>query len=347
MGKQFQDGQITRRQFLRHGMGAGLVGVSLGHTHHPSLASEAHSTDSNAFAYDVSHLAKIDRKLIQYQERRRYPCPHEDARRIAVGPDARLYLLAGEYVTITDLNGSTLGEIVLSGPARCLAPSPTGELYVGLRDHVEVFDAKGQHHAAWAPLGRRAWLTGIALSKDSAFLADAGNRVLLRCDRVDGKVVGRIGEKNKEHNAPGFIVPSPFFDVELHSDGLLRVTNPGRHRVEAYTLDGDFEFAWGKASAAIDGFCGCCNPIAIALLPDGRVVTAEKGLPRVKVYAADGTFESVVAGPESFPENARSGAGDSPSDGVRAGLDVAADAQGQVYVLDQVAGVIHVFQRRN
>src|SRR5262249_4676088 len=135
----------------------------------------------------------------------------------------------------------------------------------------------------WASPGGRAWLTGLTTSAKDVFVADAGNRVIWRCDH-SGKVLARIGEKNKERNIPGFIVPSPYFDLEMHPDGLLRVANPGRHRVEAYTVDGDLELAWGVASTAIDGFCGCCNPINIALLPDGRIVTCEKGLPRVKVY---------------------------------------------------------------
>jgi hypothetical protein len=56
-------------------------------------------------------------------------------------------------------------------------------------------------------------------------------------------------------------VPSACLDVEIAPDGLLRVNNPGRHRVETYTFDGDLELFWGRPSAAIDGFCGCCNPV--------------------------------------------------------------------------------------
>ena len=89
-------------------------------------------------------------------------------------------------------------------------------------------------------------------------------------------------------------------------DGLLRVNNPGRHSVEVYSAKGDLESSWGKATATLStAFCGCCNPVGVALLADGRCVTCEKGLPRVKVYSAQGVFESVVAGPESFPENAQ------------------------------------------
>ena len=108
----------------------------------------------------------------------------------------------------------------------------------------------------------------------------------------------------------------------------------------------DFELAWGKASAAIDGFCGCCNPIGIALTSDDRYVTCEKGLPRVKVYAEHGEFECVVAGPETFPENARVGAGNPVGDDAKAGLDIALDDKDRVYVLDQVAGNVHVLEHQ-
>ena len=181
------------------------------------------------------------------------------------------------------------------------------------------------------------------MSENDVFAADAGNRIIWRCDR-SGKIAGRIGEKNKERNVPGFIVPSPYLDVELHRDGLLRVNNPGRHEVEAYTINGDLELAWGKPTAAIDGFCGCCNPIGLALLPDGHIVTCEKGLPRVKVYTTDGIFESVVAGAESFMENAKACEGGECTNG---GLDAAVDSRGRVYILDIVTEDIRVMAKKD
>ena len=172
--------------------------------------------------------------------------------------------------------------------------------------------------------------------------SDAGQRVLLRLDR-SGKLVRRIGEKDPGRNIPGFIVPSPFFAVALAKDGLLRVTNPGRHRVEVYTVDGDFEQAWGNSGAAIENFCGCCNPIHLAMLSDNRVLTLEKGIPRVKVHGADGAFESVVAGAETFAENAKVCG---PNDCTVGGLAGAVDADGRSYVLDFVAGDIRVMESK-
>jgi hypothetical protein len=116
--------------------------------------------------------------------------------------------------------------------------------------------------------------------------------------------------------------------------------------VEAYTVDGDLELVWGKATAGIEGFCGCCNPINLALLRDGRTITCEKGLPRVKVYRVDGTFESVVAGAEAFPENAKATMGQRGWDCRHGGLDAAADSKGRVFILDYVAADVRVMHPR-
>ncbi|NOS68561.1 MAG: hypothetical protein HOP33_01345, partial [Verrucomicrobia bacterium] len=236
-------------------------------------------------------------------------------------------------------------EIALPEPARAIAPVGDDSIYVAVRDHIEVFDAKGQRKATWESPAKKTWLTALAVTANDVFAADSGNRVILRYDR-SGKLTGRIGEKNKERNIPGFIVPSPYLDVEIAGDGLLRVNNPGRHRVEIYTTEGEFELAWGNASMGITGFCGCCNPINLALLPDGRFITAEKGLPRVKIYSEKGEFESVVAGSESFPENAKACASKGLGDCTQGGLDVVADAQGRIFILDFVTGEVRVMQRK-
>ncbi len=296
----------------------------------------------NPFAYDVERFRKTDPKLIQYKQVGRFACPHPEPRRIALGPEERLYVAARKGVDVLDHAGARLDDISLPEPARCVAVGPDGIIYIGLRDHIEVFDRKGQRLATWESPGKRTWLTGLAVGENDVFAADAGNRVVLRYDK-SGKVAGRIGGKDKERNIPGLVVPSPYLDVALARDGLLRVNNPGRHRVEAYTPGGDLELYWGKPSAAIEGFCGCCNPVGLALLPDGSCVTCEKGLPRVKVYSAEGVFACVVAGAESFPDNCRTG---DLSDCTTGGLDAAVDAQGRIYILDLAAADVRVMKRK-
>lgn len=298
---------------------------------------------SATLAEDLLRYGKTDPKLVAYEQVARWKSPDPEPRRIAVGPDDRIYICAGRQVTRFERDGTAQPSLALPSPGHCVAVADDGTLFVGLRDHIVVFDACGQRRATWDTLGKRSWLTALAAGKSDIFAADSGHRTILRYDR-SGKLVARLGEKDSERSIPGFVVPSPHLDVKIARDGLLRVNNLGRHRVEAYTFQGDFEGSWGNPSAAWHGFCGCCNPIGLALLPDGRFVTCEKGLPRVKVSSDQGEFESVVAGPESFPENAR--ACSSLNDCTHGGMDAAVDSQGRIYILDFVAADIRVMKRK-
>jgi hypothetical protein len=333
---------ITRRKFLqRSAHGVGLLAVGM------SAAQSARTADkaANPFAYDVDRLTHTDPKLIQYEQVNRFASLHSQPRRLSIGPGDRLYVATRDGVDVLDREGGRLQSIDLSEPARCVAVAEDGMIYVGLRERIQVFNRQGQRAATWESPGPKAWLTGLAVTESAVYAADSGSRMIWRYDR-SGKLAGRLGEKSVERKVPGLIVPSPYLDVALGRDGLLRVNNPGRHCVESYTADGDLELSWGEPAGGIQGFCGCCNPIGLALLPDGRCVTCEKGLPRVKVYSATGAFECVVAGSESFPENGKAGSVQSLSDGSMGGLDAAVDADGRIYVLDLVAGDVRVMKRK-
>jgi hypothetical protein len=311
------------------------------------VAEEAvHGEGSTSpFAYEVDQFARIDPKLLSYEQVGRISGLHPEPRRIAVGPQNHLYFATRVGVDIFNVQGSRLGEIALNSPARCVAVAEDETVYVGLRNRLEVFDSKGRTVATWEGPTKKTWFTGLSVGANELFAADSANRVIYRFDR-SGQILGRIGEKNQERNISGLIVPSPYLDVKLGQDGLLRVNNPGRHRVEVFTRNGDLEFSWGKPSAGINGFCGCCNPVGLAMLSDGRCITCEKGLPRVKVFAPDRNLESVVAGPDLFGDNGRAGQVSDRADGTLGGLDAAVDSLGQVYILDLVTGDVHVMKRK-
>lgn len=321
-------------------VGVGVAAARLGSA--GQAAERVRVGEANPWAYDVERLQRTDPKLVHYGEVGRFRSPRAEPLRLAVGPGEGVYLVAGKYVTAVGGDGGVMREWALGEEGRCVGVSGEGDVYVGLRDHVEVFDRQGQRRAVWEVAGPKSYLTAVAVGRDEVYVADAGQRLVLRYDR-SGKLLGRIGARDAGRNIPGFIVPSPFFDVELAKDGLLRVTNPGRHRVEAYTKEGDLEVWWGAASMGMEGFCGCCNPVNLALMGDGRVVTFEKGLPRVKVYSAEGRFESVVAGCEQFGENARVCG---PADCSVGGLDGAVDGRGRIYILDLVAAEVRVMERK-
>jgi len=298
------------------------------------------------YLYDVKDLAKIDPNLILYEESAQsLSTGFTDSHGIALDSQGSIYIAGDRAIRIFAQSGDLLDEIELTDAPRCLTVADDDKIYIGITNHVEVYGQQGKRLASWGSLGERAVLTSIAVSKSDVLVADAGNRIVLRYD-ITGRLINRIGAKDKERNIPGFVIPSPYFDLAVGRDGLLRVVNPGLRRIEAYTFDGDLEFWWGKFSSAVEGFCGCCNPVNFAILEDESFVTCEKGLIRVKIYDPEGAFVCVVAGPEQLIEGGASRVSEFGAGSQTGGFDVAVDAQGRIFILDTINNVVRIFIRK-
>ncbi len=297
------------------------------------------------YLYDVKDLAKIDPNLILYEESAQsLSTGFTDSHGIALDSQGSIYIAGDRAIRIFAQSGNLLDEIELTDAPRCLTVADDDKIYIGITNHVEVYGQQGKRLASWDSLGERAVLTSIAVSKSDVLVADAGNRIVLRYD-ITGRLINRIGAKDKERNIPGFVIPSPYFDLAVSRDGLLRVVNPGLRRIEAYTFDGDLEFWWGKFSSAVEGFCGCCNPVNFAILENESFVTCEKGLIRVKIYDPEGAFVCVVAGPEQLIEGGASRVSEFGAGSQTGGFDVAVDAQGRIFILDTINNVVRIFTK--
>ena len=315
---------------------------------------------SDQFVYDVKDLAKIDPNLILYEETGPpISTGFTNACGLAVGPQGSIYVAGDRAIRRFSESGQILTEIELADTPGCLTITDDGKIYIGIKEHVEIYDRGGKRLTGWQSLGDNAVLTSIAVSKDDVFVADAGNRIVLRYD-MTGKLLNRIGQKDPQRDIPGFVIPSPYFDLAVAHDGLLRVTNPGRHRIEAYTFDGDLEFWWGNScfrrndvtpakagvSSDLQDFCGCCNPVNFAILDDGSFVTCEKGLTRVKIYSREGVFVGIVAGTEQLLEGGAARIGMLPGQRQAGGFDVAVDSRGRIFVLDTIKNTVRIFARK-
>ena len=246
---------------------------------------------------------------------------------IAVDREDRIFVSADRAILVFGKAGEHMGGFGLEEPARCLTAGPGNLLYLGLIDHIQVYDPAGNRVATWAGLGSEALVTSIFATREEVFVGDAGNHMVLRFDR-GGRLLDYI--RGDGSAGPQLIIPSPYFDLMVTSEGTLWLTNPGRHRVHSYTTEGEYTGFWGRSAPDIEAFCGCCNPTHIALTPAGSIVTSEKGIPRVKVYDSRGVFQALVAGPDKFEEGT-------------VGLDLAVDSRGRVIVLDPMSGTVRVF----
>ena len=322
-------------------IGIGIVALVLF-----DITGEKGSGLDKEFVYDIGDKMKTDPNLILYAESSvPIVTGFKISRGIAVDSNGNIYAAGDQAIHLFDGNGNLQGEIKLDSSPRCITVNKDGKIYISMKNHVQVYDANKKYLASWSDLNGDAVLTSIAVFGNDVFVADAGNRIVLHYD-TDGKLINRIGGKDEEKNITGFVIPSPYFDLAIAGDGLLRVVNPGRHRIEAYTFDGDLEFWWGSYSTNIEGFCGCCNPVNFAILEDGSFVTAEKGLVRVKVYDSQGNFKAVVAGPEQLVATGEAQICQNPANCQVGGFDLAVDNKQQILILDTIKNVIRTFAKK-
>lgn len=305
---------------------------------------------SERFEFSFEELLTVDPELVGYRETGQVEVPLSSVRALAAVPGGG-WLVAGEGAILGfDAQGASTVRITVTGEPTCLAVAGEdhaypGRIFAGMPSGVERFAPGGESQGTWsAGLDENSLLTSLTVFEDSVLGADAGNRVVLHWD-AEGQLLSVIGRPDPSRNVRGFTVPSGFFDVAMFADGVLRVANPGARRIEAYTLEGDFLGEWGEASAAIEGFFGCCNPSHFAILSDGRFVTAEKGIPRVKLYSDQGQLETVVATPEQLSPRLLAGRA-VREDQTIAVLGVAADAADRILVLDAIQRSVRIFEPR-
>jgi hypothetical protein len=283
--------------------------------------------DGPSFEERMAELEGFDPKLLIGKETARYPTGLKEMRGIGVGPDDALCAVGDKALVLLGKEGAQQDRIELGAPPLCVAVGADSAIYVGFRDHVEVFDARGKKTAAWPNIGPLGWIVSIAVSETDVYVADFGEKYLLRFD-LKGALVARYGTEGKDKGR--FELPSPNFDVALDSSGSPWVVQTGKHLIMNLRDDGSLVTQWGKYSPRVDGFSGCCNPCHIAIRRDGTFVTSEKGTVRVKIHKPNGDLVGVIAQAKDFKRDVH-------------GLDLAVDSKDRVLVLDPDAGAIRAF----
>lgn len=290
-------------------------------------------TGGAAGAADIDEIIesfnRVDPALIIAKEDSRLATTLKQLRAIAVGPDDRVYAAGDKCYVVLDKDGKVETKVDLSNTPNCLAVDADGTVYVGVWDHVEVYDAKGARKASWDKSGPKSWVTSIAVSGKGVYAADFGDKTVVHYDK-SGKILGRLGEPGKVEGTGKYEIPSPYFDVAVDAKGAPWVAHTGRRVLEAYKEDGSVDSVWGKQGPQIDKFSGCCNPSHFVMRKDGSFVTAEKGLVRVKVHAANGDLVGVVAGPKEFEKGIH-------------GLDLAVDSKDRILVADPATSTVRIY----
>ncbi len=310
-----------------------LAAVALSLAAVRAILRYSNSRSQPVYQLNLEPYNHIDPALVKYRLDRVIPLAVERPAALALDSSDRLYVGGGNGIHRIGINGDATASIDTGGAVRALAVDADGRIFAGLQDHVKVFQADGAPEAVWPSLGGRSVITSVAVGDADVFVADAGQRCVFRFSK-SGTLLNRIGNKDSGKGVSGFSVPSAHMDTALDPYGALWVVDPGRHRLCHFTVDGELQRSWERSGADVTGFSGCCNPTDIAFLPDGSVVTSEKGLVRVKIHDARGEFSGVVAGADAFTAGVT-------------GLDLAVGSDGSIYVLDPGAAQVKVFVNKN
>jgi hypothetical protein len=283
---------------------------------------------TNPYEYNVDEYKNVDPELIKYQETKNFKIGFETPTGITVAND-KIYVTGDRSLKIIDFSGKLLNEIQLQDNPKTVEVSDE-KIFVVADKKIVVFSMDGKELNDWVLDNDNSYLTAISVYEGNVFVADAGLRKVYRFSE-NGELLNDFEGKKGDDVVHGFIIPSPYFDLDVTQYGDLWVVNPGMHSIENYTFEGNMRAFWENTGIHTEGFSGCCNPAYITFLEDGSFVTSEKGMVRIKIYRPSGEFESVVAAPVKFKDE-----GEAP--------DVAADSSGNIYALDFDRKIIRVFE---
>jgi len=292
------------------------------------LTGRPDKSNPNPFEYNVDEFKNVDSTLIHFKETKNFKIGFTEPAAITIEAD-KLYVTGDNKLQVIDITGKLLAEIVLSGIPKTLEVT-TENIYVAVNNQILVYNHDGTLLKEWKPVGENAVITAISAIENIVYVADAGKRKVYKYS-TEGSLLLEFDGKADEGVLHGFIIPSGFFDLDINPDGDLWVVNPGMHAIEQYTAEGQLREHWNNTSMMTEGFSGCCNPAHFTFLPDGRFVTSEKGLVRIKTYKPSGEFEGVVAAPVKFKDEGRA-------------PDIATDSNGNIYALDFDKKMIRVFE---
>lgn len=291
-----------------------------------SLSTRVDKRPDNPYQFSVEEFKVVDESLLSHQEVRRIEVENPVA---LAWQNGKLFLLSGNNLQVISPQGRELLNRQVGNNPRAVLVVGDEQIIIAFENYLVAKDAEGNELFRSEILDEQSLITAIARSGETLFVADAGRRQVWLLNR-ELEVTDRFRGESGVSSMHGFILPSLHFHMAVNAENELWITNPGLHSIQNYSLSGRLRRFWGEPSFANEGFSGCCNPYYFAFLSDGRFVTSEKGIIRVKIYRESGELESVVAPADWFPNGEKAPA-------------IAVDDQDNIWLLDFDKKMLRLF----
>jgi len=196
-----------------------------------------------------------------------------------------IYVVLSDKISIFELSGKYLRDFEIKPNVRDIFIE-NATIYLLYPTRIDLYSFDGEKLNEWQACSDNSDYCAITTTKDYVFVSDAENKHIVQYDK-QGRLVRFIKSPD------GFVIPSYSFDI-LNINDTIYCANSGRHKVESYTLDGEYITSFGKSGAQVGAFAGCCNPVYLAKTANGNILTSEKGSPRISYYGKDGKFRTIL-----------------------------------------------------
>jgi hypothetical protein len=196
-----------------------------------------------------------------------------------------IYTVLADKVSVFDLSGKHQYDFVIKKGVRDIVVEDATN-YLLYPTKIVLYAFAGKEIEEWHACSNNSDYCAFTTTKKYIFVTDAENKNIVQYDK-QGNLVRFI------KSPAGFIIPSYTFGIICINDTIY-CSNSGRHKIESYTIDGEFITSFGVSGAQAGAFAGCCNPVYLAKSSEGNILTSEKGNPRISNYGKNGKFRTVL-----------------------------------------------------
>ena len=199
----------------------------------------------------------------------------------------RIWVALNHEVLIYNKEGALLKQFPVEQEVRDIKVEDN-RLYMLYPASVDVYTVEGEKISGWKAQRINSDYCSMALSSEYVFVTDAGNKNICKYTK-EGDFMAVILSPD------GFIIPSYSFDIVIIRDTIY-CGNSGRHKIENYTLEGEYITSFGRSGNETGSFAGCCNPAFLAVTANDDILTSEKGVPRISCFSREGQFKALLLG---------------------------------------------------
>jgi len=227
---------------------------------------------------------------------------HNNVNYLSVFSDGNICAIKGDgKVIIIDSKGTLIKEFksnIKSKPS-AIAVDKSDNIYVfGTIYEMKAIESRGRTTQVNTPVGVDCFVfnikgvktreiklagivtaTGARISENNLLVADTRNRLIAIYDVETGEKRAAI---EKLRTCCGIL------DFSIRNNNEILVANLGAYRVESFDYSGNPLITFGQRGSSLDDFHGCCNPVSVAFLSNGGIVTVEKDPTRIKIYSKEG-----------------------------------------------------------